>query len=513
MVPMKTVTLNRFDGGVSNDPKIPSGRHARAVANFNLLTDPYRLIPYVSSEDGDSSASSNQIRNFTLGKRGSTPALFGLGINGSNQPAVFYRDIASDLEDATWSTTANNSIGGTQYAPEFFIYYPNQDKVYYAYSSTAIAEYDPDTPSTNQSADLASSGTITPTSFTRASNAIIHSKDDTVYVGLDNYLIKKNGSTAWSDALTLPVGSEIVTLCEYGNFLAIGVRQTIQVGKCTVYLWDRDSSLTTLSESISWGDEDLRVLEEVEGELVGISMTGDTASDTFEKVIFRKYTSGVGAVKFLELNTGHSPSVSIQLVRSMQQKYRGRLFFMMTILINGSARTGVWSIGRNSRTQEWVLVHERTSDNDTGLNATHTLRGFFNVGDYLFQSHQDNGTYEMTKTSDQEAYSATSYYETTINPGMPLEDVFRKKKLYSVTCHYEPQPANGQVVVKYRTDRAAAYTTIFTDTTNNSNSFEMVDAGGTPFTDGREFEFRIESTGGTVITGLTYKYEDLETNI
>lgn len=508
---MKTITLNRFDGGVTNDPKTPSSRHVRAVANFNILTDPYRLIPYQSSEDGDSSASTQNIRNFTLGKRGSTTSLFGLGINGSNQPAVFYRDL-SDLDDATWSTTANNSRAGTQYAPEFFIYYPNQDKTYFASSSTSIEEYDADAPNVNQSADLASSATITPTSFTRASNAVLHSKDDIVYVGLDNYLIKKNAAVAWTDALTLPVGSEIVALCEYGNYLAIGVRQAVQTGKCTVYLWDRDSSLTTLSEAISWGDEDLRVLEEVEGELVGISMTGDIASDTTEKVIFRKYSSGAGAIKFLEINTGFSPSVGIQLVRSMQQKYRGRLFFMMTIFINGSARTGVWSIGRNSRTQEWVLVHERTSDNDTGLNTNHNLRGFFNVGDFLFQSHQDNGTYEMTKTSDQANYLATAYYETTINPGMPLEDVFKKKKLYSITCHYEAQPANGQVVVKYKTDRATNYTTVFTDTTDSSTSFEMTNAAGTAFTDGREFEFRIESYGGTVITGFTYKYDTLETN-
>lgn len=509
---MKTVTLNRFDGALTNDPKTPSSRHARAVANFNILTDPYRMIPYVSSEDGDSSASTQQIRNFTLGKRGSTTSVFGLGIDGSNHPAVYYRDL-SDLADATWSATASNSrAAGSQYAPEFFIYYPNQDKVYFASSSTSLEEYDPDTPSTNQSADLATSVTITPTSFTRASNAVLHSKDDIVYVGLDNYLIKKNGSVAWSDALTLPVGSEIVALCEYGNYLAIGVRQTVQTGKCTVYLWDRDSSLTTLSEAISWGDEDLRVLEEVEGELVGVSMTGDVASDTIEKVVFRKYSSGVGAVKFLELNTGFSPTVSVQLVRSMQQKYRGRLYFMMTITINGSVRQGVWSIGRNTRTQEWALVHERTSDNDTALNNSHNLRGFFNIGDYLFQSHQDNGTYEMTKTSDQEDYLATSYYETTINPGMPLEDVFKKKKLYSVTCHYEAQPTAGQVVVKYRTDRAANYTTVFTDTTDGSTSFEMPNASGTSFTDGREFEFRIESYGGTVITGFTYKYDTLETN-
>lgn len=509
----KTITLNRFDGGVVNNGRTPSPRHARAVANFNVLVDPWRLVPYVSAEDGDSSASSNQIQNFCLGNRGSNTTLFGLGIDGSNRPSVFYRDI-SDLADATWSTTANNQNGGTadpDRAKTFF-YYPNQDKVYFWSTNASLEEYDPDAPSTNQSLDLASAG-LGFTSFTTASNGLVHSKDDIAYIGVDNYILSKNGSGSWALGLTLPVGSQVNAIAEYGNYLAIATTQSTGIGPAQVYLWNRDGSLSTVSENISWGDEDLRILEEIEGELIGISVTADTAADTFEKIIFRRYRAGAGGVRFLEINSGHSPTVGTQLPRSIFQKYRGRLYFMMTATINSTVRTGVWSIGRNPRTQEWTLVHERTSNNDTALNSSHNLRSFFNIRDLMFQAHQDNGTYAMTKTNDQETYSATSYLETVVNPGMEASDYFAKKKLISVTCHYEALPTNGQVVVKYKTDEASSYTTVFTDSTDSSKFTEMVtDTNGTAFTDGREFEFRIESTGGAIITALSYKYELMETN-
>lgn len=500
---MKTITLNRFDGGVTNDPKTPSANHARAVANFDILTDPYRLIPYRDSEDGDSSASTQKIRNFVVGSNAGTATIYGLGVDGSNNIAIYNRSL-SDLDDATWGATSNNvSSGGLSY-PEFFTYYARLGMIFGVRAATNIFEYDTDGGTAFNNADLVLAETAT--SF---SNGIVHPKDDILYVGYNNYIIKNNNGT-WTDpALTLPKEMKVTSIADYGNFIAVGCSQVNGLGRAQVYLWDRDSSLATLSESISWGDENLVVLEEIEGELVGVSLS-NSAADLTQKVIFRRYVTGVGAVKFLELTIG-SPTVTT-VVSRRKQKFGGRLYFMMNPTINGSVRGGVWSIGRSSRTREWTLVHERTSDNDTALANSQNLEGFVNVGNFLFQAHQDNGTYEMTKTNDAVSYTATSYYETTINPGMPLEDMFRKKKLYSITCHYEAQPTAGQVVVKYRTDRNSSYTTVFTDTTNSGTSFEMVNAAGTSFTDGREFEFRIESTGGTVITGLTYKYDTLETN-
>lgn len=311
------------------------------------------------------------------------------------------------------------------------------------------------------------------------------------------------------------MGSEVVALCEYGNYLAIGTRQSDGIGQCQVYLWDRDSSLLeTVSQNISWGDEDLRVLEEVEGELIGISVTSGTTADTNEQVFFRRYTAGAGGIKFLEIDTGHSPTTDVQVPRSIFQKYRGRLYFMMTAVLNGTARSGVWSIGRNPGTREWTLVLEKTPLNDTALNASHTLRGFINLREYTFQAFENpTGTFDMTKTNDQEAYTATSYLETTVNPNMSSADFFSKKKLVSITCHYEKLPSGASVTMKYKTDGASSYTTVQTDSTDDSVTMEaFVDTNGSAFTDGRNFEFRLESTGGAVITGFSYKYEVMETN-
>jgi hypothetical protein len=513
----KIITINRFDGGVVNNGRFPSPRHAKVVTNFNVLSDPFRLVPYLSSEDGDSSATTNKIQNFCLGKQLPSDAVFGLGVKSGN-PAVFYRITTSDLADSTWSSTANNSLGGTpdQDRAKLFIYYPNQDKVYFWASNTSMVEYDPDNETANQSLDLATSSTVTPTSFTRSSNAILHSKDDIVYVGIDNYIIKKNAATAWADGLTLPVGVDVVCLAEYGNYLAIATRPTGRLGKCTVYLWDRDSSLATLTQSVSWGDESLEFIEEIEGELVGISTTGVLTADIEDKVVFRRYIAGVGAVKFLELDGGVSPTVGVQVPRAITQKYRGRLYFMMTITLHGAVRHGVWSIGRNPGTREWTLVHEKTSNNDTALNNTHTLYSFINVGDYLFQAHLDNGTEKMTKTDDAVVYTGTSYFESTINPGMDAKDFFMKKRLKAISLHFERLPANGVASVKFRADSATAWASITALLSENTDNAVFKEAtrfdtsGNSVLTDGREFEFRIESTGGAVITGISYEYDILK---
>ena len=78
----------------------------------------------------------------------------------------------------------------------------------------------------------------------------------------------------------------------------------------------------------------------------------------------------------------------------------------------------------------------------------------------------------------------------------------------------EPLPTAGQVVIKYRKDEDlnddTTWTTIFTNTTDNSISHDAVNISGEVLTQYKEIQFRIESTGGAVITGLKYKYEFID---
>lgn len=77
--------------------------------------------------------------------------------------------------------------------------------------------------------------------------------------------------------------------------------------------------------------------------------------------------------------------------------------------------------------------------------------------------------------------------------------------------------------MKYRVDsngNTSDWLTCFTSTTTGSVYAEaanttVLDTNGSPiqFTSGRNYEFRVESTGGAVITNFAYKYDTLETLI
>jgi len=75
---------------------------------------------------------------------------------------------------------------------------------------------------------------------------------------------------------------------------------------------------------------------------------------------------------------------------------------------------------------------------------------------------------------------------------------------------YEFLPAAGQVILKYKVD-GGSQTTIFTETTDSAVITETQNAAGTEFTEGREYEFEIDSTGGAEVTGFYARYEIKDT--
>lgn len=496
---MKPVVINKFNSGITNDPRDPN-HVARVITNFDALTNAYKLTPYRDSESGDSAASTSQKQNFAIALRtGSTYSLYALGVQ-SAQPTraeIMYKDFTA-LDSATWSTPSNNQSSGGSTSFGLFTYYAKTGLIYGAKSGTTIWAFSPSGGAFNETA-----ASVT---YTNISDGIVHSKDDIMYFGADNTIVK-NDNGSFSTALTLPTNFYVSSICEYGNFLAIAAAPLSGVGKSRVYLWDRDTSLTTLSENIDWGEGPLKIINEVEGALVGISLYGNNLTRLADRVVFKYYDSSRGAITFEELQG----ATSTQLL-SAKQKIDQRLLFMMSISLNGAVREGVWSVGRDA-SGRFGVVHERTPNNDTALSSG-VLKGFIKVGDYLFQSFTDSGTYTLMKTNDQASYTATSIIETTINPGMAADDRIQLKQLMSVGAMYEALPAAGQIVVKYKVD-GGSYTTVFTETTDGVVYTEpyTLTAAGSQFTRGKEYEFRVESTGGAEVTGLHYRFERIASKV
>jgi hypothetical protein len=494
---MTTVSIRNFNRGIKNDPRSSA---FRTLTNLDVFTDPKRALPYSDSETGDSGASTNKIANFCIALgASSTWRLFGLGIDTGAIAQVFQKEGlttggANDLDDAGWSETANNVSASGTCDFNLFVYYKKTGYIYGARSARYIWRYDPTGAGgwADTHADL--------TAFTNISQGLVHSKDDILYIGYDNK-IAKNDNGSWTvAALTLPNHLYVTSLSEFGNYLAIACAPLSGVGNSVVYLWDRDATLTTLSESIDWGEGVLKVLDQVDGILIGISAQTDSTR-TLKRVTFRYY-NGTSAIQFEELTSTATTTLNID-----KQRVNNRLYFLLATTINGVVREGVWSVTKAA--DRFVLTHERTPNNDTPMSSG-VLNGFIVVGDFIFISYQTGSAYAMSKTNDQASYTHTSAVETAINLDMPEEHKALQKKLYTAGVSCDPLPSGGQIVLKYRAN-GGSWVTIDTFTTTGETLFERTRAVAAHYSNAREYELKAELTGGASLTGIHYKYEPLET--
>src|SRR5882724_8462319 len=107
---MKKAKFSQFDGGMVNDPRDPSQNVCRFCAHFDAFTNKHKLTPHRSFETGDSSASSNTIRNFLY----LSGTLYGLGHSASHAAAshisIFKK---TNFTNATWTETDWGYVAGS----------------------------------------------------------------------------------------------------------------------------------------------------------------------------------------------------------------------------------------------------------------------------------------------------------------------------------------------------------------------------------------------------------------
>lgn len=491
-----------FSGGITDDPRSTKDNVALMVSNFDALLNSRRLIPYRDTEAGDEGSTTSKKQAFCIALRtGTTYSLYALGVGASAEAEIQYKNLttgsANDLDDDDWTSTANNLAASGTTSFNLFVYYKKTGYIYGATSGTHVWRYDP-------SGGGAFVQTHQALTYTTISQGLVHSKDDILYIPYDNKVAKNDNGSWTTAALTLPSHLYITSIAEHGSYLAIACAPLSGFGSSRVFLWDRDSTLATLSESIDWGSGILQVLDEVDGVLIGINVDGEGTSRFNSRIVFR-YLSVSNAIKFKEYVTG-SASATLSIAK---QRIDNRLYFLMSATVNGAIRSGLWSVGREQQSSPFTVVHELTQENDTALGGG-ALKGFYVHGDYRFISYVNNGgAYSLSKTNDTASYTATSIYEGKIFNG---GDSSITKKLIGITVMFEYLPAAGSVTVKYRKDSETSYTPIGTQTADAelSASFVNIASSGANLPEFKEVTFRIESTGGAVITGYSFAYEAVE---
>lgn len=505
---MPIATINRFDAGMgeSKFDRTPGG--FAFAKHFDTLTYPYRLVPQRTS-DVDTTDQS-KIGNLIVGTDG---LIYGLGTDVANPT---FQQIYKKSAPSTpgWTALANSKSGYV--IPDYTLFVEYKNYFYTARSGYIVRCDRADVVGVNASWQALS--------WTNIAQGIVHPADDILYIPYDNKIMSLNGHAGSPTvaALTLPDTLKITSIAPYGNYLAIAtvpVNGTTSI-KSNVFLWGRDTSLATVSDVIDWGTGNLSLLQNLEGVLVGISDTGGASSLIQDRDSIKiKVWSGGTPQLVKEISTVKETTTAPDAVINPRVNFvfRGKMYFSANITGGSTSPNyvGLWSLGKSKLTSLYSVTVERMATSggtETGVLACAML------GDFASMVHTAVGTVTITNNNATKttAFAATSIYESLVNPGMEAADYDRKKQLGVVAVRTVPLNAGATVVVKYRVDAqpGASWTTILTQSATGSTGFECSkDSSGSEFTSGKNYEFRIESTGGAEITGLAYKYEKLATLI
>ncbi len=497
-MPILQTIITDFSGGLTEDKRQGwvsknginwTTNKFSLTKHFDVFDYPHKLVPYILTEAEEDKTF--EIRKFLYAPATAAGAglyrLYGFGgkVGSLTKPKVYW----NNLDYATgWGTPSKGESTVTNKNYEVFFYYKNY--IYMWTGAQYLVRYD-----TTQVADF-NNAYYDATSYTNVAQPVHHPADDCAYFFHDNFVHQLN-DTVWDDkVLTLPSNLKITSACAYGNYLAIACTTLGSVVNSVVYLWDRDSSLATLSEIIDFGEGEIRHLANLNNKLIAVMEYYLNSDYGLRKgKILIKQVSGNFAVVLNQITTDDLSGV---LPRTRMVK-DNKLYFPAAPELNGDTRLGIWVVNDNGQMTLDFIEEEATS-----------YEGIYSIGNFWWIAHSGDGS--VNRSDNNFAYSSTnpSVYESLIfNAG----DSDLTKKLIGATVMTEKKPAVGitgaKVILKYRKDGDTTWIIIHTDTAEDSigHGSINIEADGSNLPEYKEIEFRIESYSGAVITGLKFKSE------
>lgn len=483
-----TIQKNTFNGGISDDARKLSLNEFQISKHFDIFSQPNRLIPYRSLEadtnDGSTSTGMKQylVKDFVYAS--TSAKLYGLGQNGTGKTKIVYK---ADAVTGNWTLPASSEGDGAVQNGCFFEY---KDYLWGFQGTNQIFKWGllSGTPSiTNSAATVAST-------ITSVANGII-AADGNAYMAYNNVLVRiQPAGTITDSAKTVPDTYKITSLTNYGSYMAIGCSpKSTYNGQSKVFIWNLSSDL--FADTIDWGEGELRILETVEGTLIGVTdrYLNNSVGAGKGSMIIQGYSGGAPQV-LKEIFTQALTGKTIPISKAVKNN---RLFWAAKIMTNSAGteyNEGLWSFGRKNSGYQFAL----TLDVVCQETDTDGIQAFGSAANYFFITHSGDGS--ISKTDDSATYSYTSVLETQI---YNFGDVCLTKQLQQLSLYTTPIPSGGSVTIKYKVDSDTSFTTIGTSSTANSLSKDLYnnETAGTDFKTFKELTLRFESTGGAEITG------------
>lgn len=486
-----TTEVRNFFGGISDDPRKVTQSEFQITKHFDIFSQPNRLTPYRSLEsDTETSVSATDLKQYLVRDfvyASASSKLYGLGQTAGGLVKILQK---ADATTGLWTTPATSEGNGAVKNGCFFEY---KDYLWGFQGTNQIFKWGllSGTPSITNSVSTVAS------TITSVANGVI-AADGNAYMAYNNVVVRvaTDTTTITDSAKTVPTNYKITSLANYGSYLAIGCSPKDSFnGKSTVFLWNLSSDL--FAETIDWGEGDLRVLEPIEGFLVGITdrYLNNATGAGRGSLIIQGYSGGAAQV-LKEVFTQALVGKTVPIHKFVKNN---RLFFAAKIMTNSAGteyHEGIWSFGRKNSNYPWALTLDVISSNID----TDGIQAIGSAANYFFIAHSGDGS--IDKTNDSATYAFTSVYESQIFDG---GDPSLTKKLEKFTLYTAPIPTSGSITVKYRVNNETSYTTIGSLTTVGaiSRDFINIESTGVDFPTFKEIQFRLESvTGGAEITGF-----------
>lgn len=500
---MTKVIINDWSGGIAEDVRELSTDTFAVAKNIDIKAFKNKIVPYVGvreqAQNGNTYSNGAVMTTLSNG----TQRLAFLGASDGNLYPRFY-----GKADNSITSTVVGYINGdpttTGYSVAFgsLVSYKNK-LICMAYSTTDAKMYSFDGATTT----FATVGTISayPTNISapHIPKPFRHPADDILYGAAGNIVCVNNNGSFNAAGITLPSDCWITSLSYWGSYLAIATAPREPGGRSRVFLWGRNTSTTTFYDILDFGEGDLKVLENIDGALVGITLSNYNYAITPQ---LRMYVWTGGAPELKRTVTAKTyDAVSLEIFKAKQGN---ELYFAAKFPIQGTSVHQLWVAGKN-RKGSWYMTPDRYVNGTTAITA---VRGFDFIGDYLFVGF-DSGSFNRTYAGgggDSAVYD-TSVLDTLINPNMSLFDRDKKKQLKSISL---TTTVGGSFTLSYSVD-GGAYVTILSSETlaanttreaNRTSAGKMLDAG-------REFQFRLQinsqatQNGLPDITEFAYKYD------
>lgn len=492
---IKKVLVNRFDGGLA-ETKYPDRKNVAAdMSHCDIYTDP-RLLKNLRRNEKDTNQSAAEQFYLLDGVRRSDGKIIGVGYASSvSTQARFFRKNNDDI--TSYWQTGSVAAGNTPYYNGAISY---KDSVYclsYSGTSNSLYRYDGDANVTSMVTAFTESG-----SGSEIPKPIIHPQDAKLYIAIGKTVFVWDGSAGTvTTGITTPY--TIVGMSYWGTYIALACVD--EQGRSIVYLWGRDTTITTFQEVIPFGDDKIVLLANLNGVLIGVSTRSSSASFLDAKVKVRGYVGGTPKLlKEYQMSTYSGISGAYVVWKDV-------LYFLDRTQANPYAF--LWAFGFN-RNGEPFLTKDRTSQYE-GTTDSYTPN-FFNIHDYFFFG-QYSGRVTRTYDSNPLYNTFDSTYTFPFNVGVEVEDHAKLKKLHSVYVRaYANSAGYGTLKLEYSID-GGAFTTLFSETSPSGKNNYVIeclnDTNGDPLGEGRDIQFKLTFDQGIDIAEFGYKYESVETTI